>query len=47
MIRALVALLSLTLLAACVTADQGSTAKSESVRDARASAIPVTLGTAY
>lgn len=47
MIRALAAILSLTLLSACVTADQSPTAKSERLRDAQASAMPVTLGTAY
>jgi hypothetical protein len=47
MIRTLAALLSLTLLTACVTADQSPSAKSERLRDARASAMPMALGTAY
>ena len=47
MLRATAALLSLTLLAACVTTDARIASKSEQLRNARAAASPIMLGTAY
>jgi hypothetical protein len=47
MLRAMTVLLSLTLLAACVTTDPRVASKSEKLRNARAAASPVMLGTAY
>lgn len=47
MLRAMAALLSLTLLAACVTTDSQIASKPEKLRQARAAASPIMLGTAY
>jgi hypothetical protein len=47
MLRAMTVLLSLTILAACVTSDAHIASKSEKLTYARAAASPVMLGTAY
>ena len=47
MLRAMAVLFSLTLLAACVTVDSRINSKSEKLRNARAAASPIMLGTAY
>jgi hypothetical protein len=47
MIRPFAALLLLTLLAACATADPGINARSERFKSARAAASPVILGMGY
>jgi hypothetical protein len=47
MLRAIAILLSLSLLTACVTTDAHVTSRAEKLRNARATASPVVLGTAY
>jgi len=47
MLRAVALLLSLSLLTACVTTDTNVASRSEKLRNARAAATPVMLGTSY
>lgn len=47
MLRAMAVLLSLSLLAACVTTDPRVASRSEKLRNAQAAAKPVMLGTGY
>jgi hypothetical protein len=47
MLRAMAALLSFCLLTACVTTDTHVATRSEKLRNARAAAMPVVLGTGY
>jgi hypothetical protein len=47
MLRAIAVLSSLLLLTACVTTDARVASKSEKLRNARAAATPVMLGTGY